>query len=687
MTFLNPLILLALTAASIPLLLHLLNQRKGAPEDLPTLRFLGELKATRLRSIKLRQLLLLVLRTAVIFFLVLLFAGPVISSEDGPSHLGDPGIVILLVDNSWSIAAGLDGPERWERMVDASRRVIEGRAEGERYIVLPLASDGSYESTPLRHRSESGIRVLELMEPSYGPVSYALSIDQAGQLIRDAGSDIARVVLISDLQSRNYSDTRKRANFARLPENTLLQIVDLGIEEPTTSVEVDSVWLLTDVPGRGAALQFEVWLNAHHLEESTRLTVRLLLDDREQESVEVLLRNGERKRIELRGAADRAGAVAGLVEISGDEILEDNHQYFGVHVSEKQRVAVIANQESGTFLTNALAVSRRFQVDHILPADLQRMRQDYYGSLVVVDPDLTLLSSNTLLDHYRNRGGLVLFGGPNLERTVPESGAISELGLSFSSRSGTMNDAMRIVSLSRDHPLFHGLFDRESEGAILSPRVMKVLPLTSGEPIVSLNNGEPLVTVVDRDDGRIVYMAVPPDRRWSNLTEVPLFLPLLVRSVQYTSNLGERIEVSRVGEQLQFPSSRIQTGDSLLVSTPSGETLTLEFSDGMIGGAIDLPSTGSVGYVVVEQRGVKKGIMGVNGAKGEGSFFRLSDEENVERLQDLISSPELLDLSYTPQSGGQGGVWQLWEFVGLVALLLVLVELFYSNRSSINPRG
>ena len=59
MVFLNPLVLLGLAAAAIPLILHLLNLRKLRTIEFSTLTFLKELQQTKIRRLKLRQLLLL----------------------------------------------------------------------------------------------------------------------------------------------------------------------------------------------------------------------------------------------------------------------------------------------------------------------------------------------------------------------------------------------------------------------------------------------------------------------------------------------------------------------------------------------------------------------------------------------------------------------------------------------------
>ena len=81
MTFLNPFMLFGLAAAAIPILLHLLNLRKLKTVEFSSLRFLRELQRTRMRRIRLRQWILLALRTLLILCLVLAFSRPALKGS------------------------------------------------------------------------------------------------------------------------------------------------------------------------------------------------------------------------------------------------------------------------------------------------------------------------------------------------------------------------------------------------------------------------------------------------------------------------------------------------------------------------------------------------------------------------------------------------------------------------------
>src|SRR5438445_247510 len=76
-TFLHPLALLGLAAAAIPALLHLLERRPPPEPEFPPLRYLRDAERQSARRLRLRHLLLLILRTALVAVIVLAAARPI----------------------------------------------------------------------------------------------------------------------------------------------------------------------------------------------------------------------------------------------------------------------------------------------------------------------------------------------------------------------------------------------------------------------------------------------------------------------------------------------------------------------------------------------------------------------------------------------------------------------------------
>src|ERR1041385_2501514 len=81
--FLNPLYLFGLLAASLPIIIHLLNRRRIKRIRFPAVKFILLSQKRISRTKRLRHWLLLALRTAAIVVLVFLLARPIFQTGAG----------------------------------------------------------------------------------------------------------------------------------------------------------------------------------------------------------------------------------------------------------------------------------------------------------------------------------------------------------------------------------------------------------------------------------------------------------------------------------------------------------------------------------------------------------------------------------------------------------------------------
>src|ERR1700685_642341 len=121
MGFFAPWFLAALAGLTIPLYLHLLKKQTTAPKEVSSLMFYESRTQSSTRHRRLRYFLLLSLRVVLLLLLILAFAHPFINRN--ASALAANRLVLLVVDNSFSMRAG-------NRLADAKTaalRVLSGK--------------------------------------------------------------------------------------------------------------------------------------------------------------------------------------------------------------------------------------------------------------------------------------------------------------------------------------------------------------------------------------------------------------------------------------------------------------------------------------------------------------------------------------------------------------------------------
>ncbi len=105
MGFLSPWFLLGLLGVGLPIWLHLLKQHKTIPLPFSSLMFFEKRTQSSVKHKRLKHLLLLALRLALLILLALLFAGPYIMQKPSTTNNGKRNVVIA-VDHSFSMRQG-----------------------------------------------------------------------------------------------------------------------------------------------------------------------------------------------------------------------------------------------------------------------------------------------------------------------------------------------------------------------------------------------------------------------------------------------------------------------------------------------------------------------------------------------------------------------------------------------------
>src|SRR5208282_1052319 len=102
MGFFTPWFLAGALAVGLPVWLHLLKQHRSTPLPFSSLMFWEQRTQSSIKHRRLKYLLLLALRVALLILLALAFANPFVSST-GAAAAGGRKLVVIAIDNSFSM--------------------------------------------------------------------------------------------------------------------------------------------------------------------------------------------------------------------------------------------------------------------------------------------------------------------------------------------------------------------------------------------------------------------------------------------------------------------------------------------------------------------------------------------------------------------------------------------------------
>jgi len=193
-TFLHPLALVGLAAAAIPALLHLLERRVPPEAEFPPLRYLSEAERQNARRLKLRHLLLLFLRTALIALIVLAAARPLFPTQASGGSLHEPTALAVILDNSPSSGLVMDGRPALERLKAMARGSL-ARATASDRLWLVLADGVARAGT-----REALLGTLDSVGVSARRLDLTAAVGAATRLVDAEPLPAREVHVVSDLQ-------------------------------------------------------------------------------------------------------------------------------------------------------------------------------------------------------------------------------------------------------------------------------------------------------------------------------------------------------------------------------------------------------------------------------------------------------------------------------------------------------
>ena len=148
MIFLNPAVLLGLLAASIPVIIHLLNLRKLKRIEFSTLSFLKELQKNKIRKIKIKQWLLLAMRVLIILFLVIAFARPTLEGVAiGGTTSAAKTTAVFILDNTFSMSVVDNNGSYLNQAKETIKNLVQHLQEGDEAVLL-LVGENYSENKP-----------------------------------------------------------------------------------------------------------------------------------------------------------------------------------------------------------------------------------------------------------------------------------------------------------------------------------------------------------------------------------------------------------------------------------------------------------------------------------------------------------------------------------------------------------
>ena len=701
MTFLNPLFLLGLAAAAIPLIIHLFNFRRPRKIDFSSLAFLKELQKSTMQRVRIKQIILLILRMLAIACLALAFARPTLTGMFSGVIGGQAtSSIAIVVDNSRSMQMRDAEGGYLEQAKEIASMLVDQSTNGDEFFIV---TTGREDVVPAAAYNLTSLALDAIDEIETAP--YAGNLNEtwrrAAGLLEDASNVNREIYLLSDLQQSTFGDT----TFAAGASNIRTYLVPIGDREQD-NIAITHVEVKSRIIEVGQPVRFEATLVNYGSESIEGYVASVFLDGERVAQASADLEPHIPKTVLFTATPPRRGWLSGVVQIEDDGFASDNVRHFTLHVPEERQLLIVrGDEERDEFVSLALSPQLTrdrvaFQVQTIDEGALAMQRLGGFNAVILIG--VRSLSSGeivALAKYVEEGGGILFFPGEAGQAPDYNDFLAAVNGGKFSGFSGSTASRQPIAAFDRvdlEHPLFEGIFDRQSglgrQISVEDPLLFYTMNYSPGtgaeQTLIQLSNGFPFLQEVRHGRGAVFLYAVAPDLRWSDWPQRGLFIPLIYRCMYYLSS-GESAADDRLvlGKPGEVRISGLSESEPVRLVAPDGEEFAPEQRNLLGALLVQLdPSMRAEGiYDVMHGERLARRIA-LNLNSEESDLKAMEPSDGVNALESIAGSVRVLDTS----GGGveramealqeeRTGV-ELWNVFLLLALIFMFAEMLVAKQ-------
>ncbi len=553
LTFATPALLIGLLAAGIPVALHLIANARAPREYLPTLRFLRDAIEFTARRRRIRQWVLLLLRSIMLGLLAIALAEPM-TKWLAPVGLGRNAAVAVVLDNSLSMQQRYEGNSVFDRAQSDIRELLSGDNQPA-MLGLWTTNTPDPKNEAMTTQFDALREAIEVVALDGSPAPLGRTTANAIDALRSSQRRQRIVCVFTDMQ---FVSTETLPDLIADPEDGITLIVIA----PNAGITPE------DVGVRGLAIEGHPIVNANVSLNATLINAGAEAALADVELVMDGQPTGQRARLRL----PPAGAVASETPITfahrlttpTDALVEvrvDTHDAFdpnntrqvGLQVQRALDVLIVAGPGApesfnapGSILELAMDPFPGTEKDVIRVERFDAARFSATmlpGRSAVFFCQVPSLSSDQIraTDTFIREGGLAVFllgdgvnpDDYNAMRTATDGPWVPVTIEAPTGRTGS--DAPTVASewINTAHPSLAGIYASDEQYPTMLAR--RYVPMKSNSAaastLIRLANGDPLLVERTIGSGRMLVCAVPDDPAASNVMTEPLIPAMLLRSI------------------------------------------------------------------------------------------------------------------------------------------------------------
>ena len=661
MGFLAPWFLAGAVAVGLPFWIHLLRKYRSTPHPFSSLMFFERRTQSSIKHRRLRYLLLLSLRVALLLLISLAFANPFVSRTGAAA--GGRKMLVIAVDNSFSMRYD----DHLARAKQQAMSAVSQLNSGERGQVLAIGSRVHFLTQPVEDADQLKAAI-QGIQPSDEQSSYG-ELARAWRTISQTSRIPLEVHFVSDMQKSSMPPA-----FADLRLG-----IDTNLVFHSVADAKDPNWMVESVTApakiydpKKVRIQAVV---AGSNTPATKRTVSLALDGKVLDTKSVDIPANGRASVEFVSLDSPHGFHKAEIRIDpGDSLREDDKFDFAVERTDPHPVLFLhpAGQDRDELYYRSAIESvseAGFTLEPLAVEQAANQSLSKYAFVVLSDvgsmpPGL----ENSLRAYVSSGGSLLIALGPLAASLthVPVSNETIQ-GSSYASLSGSRFET--VAAADAEHPT---LRRANKLDGVKFYQVIKVDPGQS-HVIARLTNQAPLLLEKQVGEGRVVLFTSTFDNIGNDLPLHASFVPFVEETARYLGGQQDRSTNVAVDSYLELRSAK-ERGATIDVTEPDGSH-PLSLKDATTTQTFQVTREG---FYDIHRANGREELVAVHADRRESDLTPIP-QETLALWKNTGLGPD------TPAADGsapdtQARPWSLWRYALLLVLITAIIESVFASR-------
>jgi hypothetical protein len=508
-----------MAAVSIPVLIHLFNFRKHKRVYFSNVRFLRDIQLESKSKSRLREIILLILRSLAIACLVLAFAQPFIPVEQSSSKRSASNQVSVYIDNSFSMENVSSQGPLLQVAVQHARELAGALSSNTWFQLITNDFEGKHQRL---YSKEDFLRLLDDVKISPAPRRISEVLKRQTLFLQGSGPANKKVYAFTDLQTSNF-------DLDQFVPDSLIQYHLLPLTaNKVNNVSLDSCWFDTPIQQNGLVQRLHARIRNHGDQEIELGSARLTLNQQQIAIASFSLESGAQTDVQFSIAKLGKGFNYGAIKIEDYPVTFDDELFFAFNSELNLRVLLI----NGIDQNSAKAFNSLFQSDSLFQFRSTTEQSINFAAFktseVILLNGLTEISSGLQAEllNFSRKGGVVVLIPPDKCDLKNYNLALQSFHLPALAALDT--SAQRTEQLQYASGFYEGVFDRKEERMNM-PMVAQHYKIAANaadaEVLMRVQNGDPFFMRKKYEQAQFYLFASSFSERAGNFTKHALFVP------------------------------------------------------------------------------------------------------------------------------------------------------------------